>query len=349
MIYYYLNLIYISLKINLVIPLTQNRILDKVGTNMERNSENLDFNSEFDSKMDKYENADFFSEREQELLEILKDCEDGVSEQDLDKLFDFKKNERLEILNSLMAKRRIFTMQNKKKELFFMFRSAEDASKYKHMDQMQILIYEVVLESGNKGINTREIKQKTKKTTDNINKYLGILEKQGVIKTIKSVQAKARRGKWWIGSEIEPAIEVVGNIWYTDGEFDESLVQTVSDKCLQYIEKKGQASLKEISIYIRTLSIFQQQITDKEIQDILNILLFDNKIELVSQSDHLVADSQSNSSNVQSHYIYRASKNYIPSMFYLETPCAHCPLQKDCKPQGLINPKECQYIKTWLD
>ena len=54
------------------------------------------------------------------------------------------------------------------------------------------------------------------------------LEKKGLIKSVKSINAKNRN--IWILSELDPSEDITGGIWYRNNEFDKDLIDALYNK-----------------------------------------------------------------------------------------------------------------------
>jgi len=282
------------------------------------------------------------------VLEVLEKHPDGINDTDFDKFLPLPKEAKVEIINNLLAERRVILLETKGGEILYKYQSKEKADKYKELTSAEIPIYQLLEDASNRGLSTREIKDKTGITTARVNKLLGSMENKGMIKFIKSIQAKKK--KVYMLSEIEPSIDITGGIWYNETEFNTNLIDTLSERCLEYIEKQKTASRKEITLYIRSLRILPSDIKEEEMQSILNILFFDDKIEIArtATSGTEEAISSASGGKIMVNNVYKIKKKYIPDMAILKIPCTYCPVIKECHPDGIISPQTCEYFKDWL-
>lgn len=289
---------------------------------------------------------DITNDVERKILDTLAKFPEGLGDEEFDKILQLDKDDKLKALNELTQKYRISLMETKTGGIIYKFQSKEKAEKYKELTRSEMPIYQMLEESGNKGISVREMKDKTNITTVRLNKLLGGMEKKGLIKFIKSIQAKKK--KVWMLIDVEPSAEITGGIWYNELEFDTNLIDVLCEKCLEYLEKQGSASKKEITVYVRTLGLFQADIKEEDMQSILNTLYYDDKIEIAKAGAETIVSAGKGNSKVSINHVYKIKKRYAPEMAILQAPCAFCPLVKECNPEGIINPATCQYLTDWM-
>eukprot|EP00826_Nyctotherus_ovalis_P046435 TRINITY_DN5247_c0_g1_i1.p1 TRINITY_DN5247_c0_g1~~TRINITY_DN5247_c0_g1_i1.p1 ORF type:complete len:293 (+),score=118.80 TRINITY_DN5247_c0_g1_i1:886-1764(+) len=280
------------------------------------------------------------------VLELLSKHPDGLADSEFDKLLELSREDKKEVLNELLAKGRVTLLETRGGELAYRYQSKERAEKYKELTANEIPIYQLLEESGDHGLSSKEIKDKTGITTVKINKILGSMENKGLIKVFKSIQGKKK--KVYMLSEIEPSVEITGGIWYTELEFNKKLIDALCEKCMSFIDRKGTATRKEMTLYIRTLGILPGDIKEEEVQSIINILHFDNRIEPVKATLERMDEAASKGREAFGK-AYRVRKVYEPEVALLSVPCSYCPLVKECQPDGVVAPSTCAYFKEWLD
>ena len=150
-------------------------------------------------------------------------------------------------------------------------------------------------------------------------------------------------------SEIEPSAEITGGIWYSESEFNTKLIDVLCEKCVEYIERQGTASRKEITLYVRTLGLFPSDIKEEDMQSILSTLYFDDKIEIAkAAAPGTESLSTPGKQSTVSNSVFKVKKKYVPDMAMLNVPCTYCPVMKECNPDGIISPSTCAYFKDWL-
>ena len=82
---------------------------------------------------------------------------------------------------------------------------------------------------------------------------------------------------------VEPSQEVTGGI-LADDVFDLGLMDYLGQKSVEYIRAQGRADLKQVCIFLRSLSASEIDLSDENIFRILETQVFDNKIEHVETS-----------------------------------------------------------------
>jgi DNA-directed RNA polymerase III subunit RPC6 len=192
---------------------------------------------------------DILSPKEEELLSIIKSHITGITQEELEKELTCPIEERVELLNTLIAQRRVEVI-DKNGEVKLRFQSAEDAGKYKELTPLEAAVFEYIKESSCKGICTKELTTKTGMATKSINPVLKSMQNKGSIKSVQSIQGK--RKKVWMLSNLEPSADITGGIFYKNQEIDVDLINTLNFRILEYIKTHGPSPRSEISNYLRT-------------------------------------------------------------------------------------------------
>ena len=286
----------------------------------------------------------------EKVLAFLKANPDGVTQDKLTSAIPFKEEQIVDSLNTLISLNRISIIESSD-EMIFKYRSEKEALKFRDLTKEEIAVYEVVMQSGNSGISTIDIKIKLKiDNTTYINKILTKLSKKFLIKSLKVLNT--RNKKVWIGIDVEPSTEITGGIWCNDQEFDNNLVSVYCEKCLDYIEKQRQISRKELLFFAKSINLASSEIQEDDIQKILNILVFDGKIEpifpvnidvkFLGNKYALLIDK----GHPQLELIrYKKIKEYKSNNIYEYLPCFVCPSFNECKVTNVVNPLDCPYNK----
>lgn len=286
----------------------------------------------------------------EKVLAFLKANPDGVTQDKLTSAIPFKEEQIVDSLNTLISLNRISIIESSD-EMIFKYRSEKEALKFRDLTKEEIAVYEVVMQSGNSGISTIDIKIKLKiDNTTYINKILTKLSKKFLIKSLKVLNT--RNKKVWIGIDVEPSTEITGGIWCNDQEFDNNLVSVYCEKCLDYIEKQRQISRKELLFFAKSINLASSEIQEDDIQKILNILVFDGKIEpifpvnidvkFLGNKYALLIDK----GHPQLELIrYKKITEYKGNNIYEYLPCFVCPSFNECKINNVVNPLDCPYNK----
>lgn len=105
---------------------------------------------------------------------------------------------------------------------------------------------------------------------------------------------------------------------------------------MSYIKSKGDATLDDISRFIKETGISKQALQEDDILRIVNTLDFDGKIEGMEDPDDGLAH-------------YRLPLMRIPETTpFTSIPCGVCPVLNECVEGGKISPQTCMYYQQWL-
>ena len=163
----------------------------------------------------------------EKVLLFLKSNPEGVTQEKLTSAIPFQEDLIVDSLNTLISLNRINAIESSE-GMIFKYLSEKEALKFRDLTKEEIAVYEVVMQSGNSGISTIDIKIKLKiDNTTYINKILTKLSKKFLIKSYKVLNT--RNKKVWMGIDIEPSQEITGGIWCNDQEFDDNLVSVFSE------------------------------------------------------------------------------------------------------------------------
>lgn len=212
--------------------------------------------------------------------------------------------------------------------------SQDETARWKNLSVEELLVYQLIRDSGNQGIWTRDLKLKSGLQQPQVAKFLKGLENRKLIKSIKSVKNKNR--KVYMIFELEPSATVTGGAWYTDNELDNEYIDVLRDACLQFVRKRRRATVAEISQFIREKKLSKVELGEEEFVSIVKTLTYDGKLDEYTNE------------NGDHEYIpaFINSPVYTPM---LEVPCGSCPVFRECKPGGVVNPTDCIYLTQYFD
>lgn len=97
-------------------------------------------------------------------------------------------------------------------------------------------MYQIVEDSGNRGIWIRDIRIRSNLPNTQISKILKTLESKKLIKSVKSVQASKRRV--YMLYDLTPDESLTGGAWYSDQDFESEFVDVLNQKCLHFLQQK---------------------------------------------------------------------------------------------------------------
>ena len=81
--------------------------------------------------------------------------------------------------------------------------------------------------------------------------------------------------------DLEPHIDISGDVWYSGQDIDAEFIEILSKQCYAYVYQKGYASVEEVTASIRKSGVSKVELKSQNIQSILDILVYDAKIETV--------------------------------------------------------------------
>jgi len=287
---------------------------------------------------------------EEQILQFLKKHPEGVTNEMLLNSIDVKNEEIVEKLSSLIECSRVYISEING-EILFKYRTEREASKFRDLTPEEVHTYSLIIDSGPNGISTNEVKSKLGMNMNLLNKILKKLEKKLLIKSLKMVNMKNK--KIWIGYDIEPSQEVTGGIWCSNQEFDKNLVEVIKQKCLEYLERTKIANRKDFIICIKSIGIIQSEIKEDDIQKIINLLVFDDKIEPIFPNVSIKLSNKMNillkkNEPILNQVKYKISSAYEPKTMLNSLPCTYCRVFRECQIGNVINPIDCPWMQEYI-
>lgn len=241
------------------------------------------------------------------------------------------------LLNSLLRAHRIEILGHATdgSTLRYKFIPRETALLLKNMSQEDYMVFQLVRESKNDGIWSRDLKLKSQMQHVQLGKILKHLETKGLIKSVRSVEGASR--KVYMLAELEPARTVTGGAWYTDRNLDSEFINQAREICIQVISKEGSTSLDRIVQFIRDRRVFNVELSPDDIMSVIQTLIYDGKVVEEPGPDEDGEES------------YRLAKSNANSSAFGNLPCGVCPVIHQCAPDGYISPQNCEYFTAWLE
>lgn len=280
----------------------------------------------------------------EDLLSFLSQQQDGCASDDtVRQYFGPVKYEQLSgAINQLLKSNRLQLFTLPTGGLVYKAVQEEMAAKLEGLEQEQVLVHQAIERSGDKGIWTRDIKNVTNISQHNLTKALKVLEQRMLIKSVRSVASKSK--KLYMLYELEPAKEVTGGPWYTDGQdFDHAFVTALGKFVTQLVRSHGMMDLATICEKIKISGISKVELTLKEVELVVGTLVFDGNLEDVQASMLLVTGYAA------AKKVYKAAKPMHPPAALTASPCGLCPVVAHCSDGGAISPASCEYMSQWLD
>ncbi|KAH8153784.1 uncharacterized protein LAJ45_01551 [Morchella importuna] len=252
------------------------------------------------------------------------------------------------VLNELLRTRSLSAMTQGNQTLFKA--AARDyADKVKNMSGDEEILYGYIQEAAREGIWTKTLKAKTNMHTTTMNKALKGLEGKRFVKAIKSVKYPAR--KIYMLYELTPSIDVTGGPWFTDAELDNEFINELLTAITKFITSKsfprivrgssvasfppgytGYPSQNEIYRWVKSSNLTEVDLAEADIRNLLDVLVYDGKIERVVGGT-----------------AYRAVRKPESVNGFTESPCGRCPVFSLCREGGPVSASNCVYFEDWLN
>lgn len=270
--------------------------------------------------------------------------------------------QRVMAINRLLSTGRLELLKSGSM-LLYRYKDGETVSKVKGFELEEKLVYQIIEEAGNKGIWIRDIRYKCNLQLTQVNKILKTLESKKLIKAIKSVAASKK--KVYMLFNLEPDQSVTGGSWYSDQDFESEFVDVLTQQCFKFLQQKAleakklspdplahknasYGSSQDILKFITDLGISKVQLSIKDIETILDTLIFDGKLEMTVVAD-TSSSSTSRGESCRHKKLYRAVKPILSSTGLVRVPCGVCPVVDRCEEGSAISPSTCIYMKEWLN
>jgi DNA-directed RNA polymerase III subunit RPC6 len=230
-------------------------------------------------------------------------------------------DEKLEAINSLLSKGKISVFEEGG-EAFFQSLTETQSAQMRNLEGTSMLILQLVREAGDKGTSNQELKQKTQIPIAQISKVLTALEKKGLVFAQKSVN---QNKKMWFVEGTKPNSGVTGGFLFADSEFDRNLMNDLCSQVKVLLSDKP-CSLKDVLEYLK--SNFNKNIEESNAKDVLQSMIALGEVEEKGGK-------------------FKAVKDFLVDPLVL--PCFACRLRFECRPDGVVNPAECEYLNSWLE
>eukprot|EP01031_Cornospumella_fuschlensis_P026414 gene26414-31917_t len=282
------------------------------------------------------------SQLNDEFLRLLYTSEDGLTDEQIRNHFGARYGQLTSVINDLLSTNRLLLFQQGQGGLVYKAVREETALKFEGLGPEQMLVYQAIERSGNKGIWTRDIKIGTSIPQHTLTKTLKILEQRLLVKSVRSVVSKSK--KLYMAYDVVPAKEITGGPWYSEQEFDHEFVGALSDFVVQIVRSVGLADIHTITERVRVSGISRVELSAEEMEMVVNTLVYDGRLEEISTGLLLVAGQ----STATRKYKASSSRQHGLGVSYTNIPCGRCPVLTQCTEGGLISPATCVYFEDWL-
>lgn len=297
---------------------------------------------------------DSIGEVGQRILQLCAEFKEGITVKIIQNdMPNLDQREIVNTINKLLSKSLIDLLKKGDKEHVFKLRDPGSLHRVKGADPEEQMVYKIIEECGNVGIWAREIRARSNLHLNTVEKVLRKLESKKLIKSFNPVSAPKK--KTYLLYDLEPDRSLTGGAWYSDQQFDSEFVEILNQQCWKFLEARSararqitggplairNASFvpsKEILKFITDLGITKVDLDVRDIEAILETLVFDGKVERTTVAE--------GSEGVK---LYRAVTSFLPTPMIMSVPCGVCPLITQCDDVGDITPLKCKYMKDWLE
>ena len=294
---------------------------------------------------------------------ILEQCKlhpEGIPDGDLAaKISHIPVTDRAVAINRLLSQRKLQIFKDGE-SLVYKEVKQDEAVKFKGLSSEDLLVYQIIQQSGNTGIWTKELKQKSNLPQTQIGKIFKSLEARKLIKAVKHVAQQNR--KVYMLYELEPSREITGGAWYTEHEYDAEFIHVLREQCVKFILARGKVTLEDVCDFVKQTKLSHVELGQEEVLQIVNTLVYDGKVDAHEELDLDEARDPDDPAGERGGdddddldymenviVVYRPASLPIPeSSAFTAVPCGVCPVFQECAPGGLVSPETCQYMQDWL-
>ena len=230
----------------------------------------------------------------------------------------------------------------------------KDVLKIKDLSGEELKVYQIIIGTGGNGISLNELKNQIGITGTALQKIRKRLEKKLLIKNITVPNMKNK--KVILGYDTEPNNELKGGFWCTNQQFDQDLISTISMKCIEYLkDHHSGATRSEVLLMIKKTNISKitDEIREDDLQKILNILVFDDKLDIIG-CDNLVLDNKYSLLLKKDQLLTQIKYKYVDDIFedftaIENTPCSYCEVFENCSQISNITPENCPHLEQMYE
>ena len=293
---------------------------------------------------------------------ILEQCKlhpEGIPDNDLaTKISHIPVTDRAVAINRLLSQRKLQIFKDGE-SLVYKEVKQDEAVKFKGLSSEDLLVYQIIQQSGNTGIWTKELKQKSNLPQTQIGKIFKSLEARKLIKAVKHVAQQNR--KVYMLYELEPSREITGGAWYTEHEYDAEFIHVLREQCVKFILARGKVTLEDVCDFVKQTKLSHVDLGQEEVLQIVNTLVYDGKVDAHEELEPDEARDPDDPAGERGGedddldymenviVVYRPASLPIPkTSAFTAVPCGVCPVFQECAPGGLVSPETCQYMQDWL-
>lgn len=192
-------------------------------------------------------------------------------------LTSMSNEERARAVNNLLQKKRLLIFRDEDGVLRYKPVSSDEAQLFKGLSREDQVVYDVIKSSGNRGMWTKDLRERSELSQNQVTRSLQALEKKELIKSVRSVTNKNR--KVYMLAHLTPSEEVTGGQWYTDEQFDADYIDVVRKASYRAVIELGFATVEQVHATVEQYNVSHDGLSAEHIQQVLNALHLDGYIE----------------------------------------------------------------------
>lgn len=161
-------------------------------------------------------------------------------------------------------------------------------------DDYELMVYNLVEQSGSEGIWLKVIKDKTNMPHNLVGKILRNMENNRIIKSVKCLKSNR---KVYVLYNQTPSEEITGGAWFHENDVDVECVKKVLEIVKLFLDRTTLTSdsrlidyeknptLEEIMDYIKKLNILSIPLRLDDLRTLVSVLIFDGEAERLCVGD----------------------------------------------------------------
>lgn len=277
---------------------------------------------------------------------------EGVTQESL-KASGWDQQQTLSAANVLLSHGRLTITQVSNGQLLYQAVEAEQAAKLRGLSREHMAVHQAVEKAGSRGIRAKTLRDQTGLMLHLAGRICKDLCARQLIKEVKTIQGKGM--KVFMLFDTEPDKDLSGGTWYSDGEFNQSWVESLRRFCIEFLESNAGRVVSLLDL----LSYVQQQPgpsvpTQDDVQHIMRTLELDEEVYALPATNGIMVYALRSRGGMGG--VFDVFSGRLPSFATglpkatdsLVVPCAICPLTGECHVGGRVSPQTCGYMTEWL-
>ncbi|ODQ53005.1 RNA polymerase Rpc34 [Saitoella complicata NRRL Y-17804] len=234
------------------------------------------------------------------------------------------------------------------REIMYRGLRPQEAARLSDLNPDDETVYQIVQPVNTEGIYLATLRKRSNLPQVTVTNVIKRLESKQMIKQVKKVEKPTQ--KWYMLYDLEPSASLSGGVFYSDDGLDEGLILGLSEGILKFLKDRAAGdkirathyvpdytrcypNATEIHEWVNNMGITNTELTVLDIMQLLDVLIYDGKIE--KRPDGMT-------------YSAVRDFNKIAQNAFVEAPCGNCPVFDVCKEGGPVNHGSCVYYQEWL-